>query len=600
MRRLSARQEEAEQVADQERRLSNARLAVFALGLVTAWLAFHNGLFSGWFLLLPLAAFVVLAHRHDRAIRQRKRAERAVAFYESGLRRLDNQWQGAGNSGARFLRAEHPYAVDLDIFGRASLFERLCMARTQAGEEHLADWLREPSAPDAIRARQEAIIELRPRLDLREDMALLGEQTRGAIHPEKLAAWGDQPATTFSSGERMLVGAFAAAVLVSLAWWGIRGSLLPFLLVFAAEQIYVRTLRGRLNGIIGTVEKPARELSVFALLLARIEQEPVQSPRLMWLRDSLNANTNLPSTNNTNRGVSNDTLPSAQIARLERLVELLEIPGNPLLKLLDYMVQFSTFCAFAIEDWRQRSGPHIGAWIQAVGEFEALCSLSAYAYENPADPFPAIVTDGIILEAQGLSHPLLPAASAVRNDLTFSPAQRLYVVSGSNMSGKSTLMRALGTNVALALAGAPVRAHSLRLCPLRMGASIRTQDSLEAGISRFYAEILRLRQIVDMTSDLPPLLFLLDEILHGTNSHDRRVGAEAVIRALIERGAIGLVTTHDLALAQIADEPALHAANVHLEDQMVDGKMAFDYHLRAGVVTKSNAIELMRAVGLEV
>jgi hypothetical protein len=596
-KRLDARQEGVEQYARQEHHLSNARLAVFALGLLTAWLAFHDRLFSGWFLLLPIVAFVVLAHRHDRAIRQRRRAERAVAFYESGLRRLDNQWQGAGNSGSRFLRAEHPYAIDLDIFGRASLFELLCTARTQAGEEHLADWLREPSAPDVIRARQEAVAELGPRLDLREDMALLGEQMRGTIHPESLAAWGNQPASAFSSGERALVGVFAAAVILSLLWWGLRGSLLPFLVVFVLEQIYVRTLRGRLNNIIGTVEKPSRDLSVFALLLARIEREPVQSVCLTALRASLNAKT----TNaNTKGEVSSDTSPSARIARLERLVELLEIPGNPLLKLLDYMVQFSTFCAFAIEDWRQRNGPHIGAWIQAVGEFEALCSLSGYACEHPADPFPEIANDELVLEARGLSHPLLPAETAVRNDLTFSGTHRLYVVSGSNMSGKSTLMRALGTNVVLALAGAPVRAHSLRLCPLRIGASIRTQDSLEAGISRFYAEILRLRQIVDMTTDLPPLLFLLDEILHGTNSHDRRVGAEAVIHALIARGAIGLVTTHDLALARIADESALHAANVHLEDQLLEGKMSFDYCLRPGIVTKSNAIELMRAVGLEV
>lgn len=578
--------------------LSNWRLAVFALGLLMAWLAFHDHLFTAWLLFLPLTGFLFLATRHDKIIRNRQSAERAVAFYESGLRRLSNKWQGTGNSGARFLKADHPYAIDLDIFGRASLFELLCTARTQAGEECLADWLRAPESPNVVRDRQQAVSELRPRLDLREDLAVLGDQVRGTIRPEALAGWGKQPAILFSSLERGLVVVCVGAVVVTSLLWGLGYGAIPFVVVVLIEQIYVQTLRNRKSQIIGTAEKPSRDLAIFALLLARIEQEKVQSPRLTQLRATLytegNAATSKP--------------PSDRIAHLERLIERLEMSGNQILKLIDYLIQFSTFVTFAIEDWRQRNGPHIEAWIKAVGEFEALASLSGYAYEHPDDPFPELIEEELTLEARGLSHPLLPADVAVRNDLAFTADRRLYVVSGSNMSGKSTLMRALGVNIVLAQAGAPVRAYSLRLSPWRIGASIRTQDSLEAGISRFYAEILRLRQIMDMAemrtesapSSLPSLLFLLDEILHGTNSHDRRLGAEAVIRALMARGAIGLVTTHDLALARIAEETTLYAANVHLEDQLLDGKMSFDYHLRPGVVEKSNAIELMRAVGLEV
>ena len=552
------------------------------------------------------------------------------------MRRLDNKWQGTGNSGARFLKAEHPYAVDLDIFGRASLFELLCTARTQAGEQFLADWLRAPAPPNVVRARQEAVEELRMRLDLREDLAILGEQTRGAIHPDTLAAWGKQPPIVFSALERTLTGAFVLAVLGGAGWYLTGRGAVPFLVLFAVERLFAQTLSGRIKSVAGTVEKPARDLGVFALLLARIEQESVQSPRLTQLHSLLLAQSPSDSpikSASQDAASSQSALPSARIARLERLAELLEIPHNPLLKLLDAVLQFSTFCVFAIENWRQQNGPRIADWNRAVGEWEALSALSGYAYEHPGDPFPEIIgkedihsangntgdaTAGaakdievrenknsdtraqIVLEAHGLAHPLLPAETAIRNDLTFSDTQRLYVVSGSNMSGKSTLMRALGTNVVLGLAGAPVRAQFLRLTPLQIGASIRTQDSLEAGISRFYAEILRLRQIVDMATAPPPLLFLLDEILHGTNSHDRLVGAEAVIRALVAKNAIGLVTTHDLALARIANDANLRAANVHLEDQLQDGKMAFDYLLRPGVVEKSNAIELMRAVGLEV
>jgi DNA mismatch repair ATPase MutS len=188
----------------------------------------------------------------------------------------------------------------------------------------------------------------------------------------------------------------------------------------------------------------------------------------------------------------------------------------------------------------------------------------------------------------------------VRNDIRIGGALRVMVVSGSNMSGKSTMLRTLGVNAVLAQAGAPVRARRLTLSPLAVGASIRLTDSLQGGVSRFYAEILRLRQILDETAGPLPVLFLIDEFLHGTNSHDRRIGAGALVRGLVQRGAIGLITTHDLALAEIAEELGERAANVHFEDQIADGKISFDYHMRPGVVRKSNAIELMRQVGLEI
>jgi DNA mismatch repair ATPase MutS len=235
-----------------------------------------------------------------------------------------------------------------------------------------------------------------------------------------------------------------------------------------------------------------------------------------------------------------------------------------------------------------------------VGEFEALSSLAGHAYERPQDPFPELVEE-TRFDGEGLGHPLIPEFRNVRTDLRLGDeGPRVLIVSGSNMSGKSTLLRTLGTNTVLALAGATVRARSLRLSPLQVGASIRIQDSLQAGASRFYAEITRLRQIVELTEQELPVLFLLDEILHGTNSHDRLIGAEGVVRGLTGRRAIGLVTTHDLALARIADELEPHAANVHFEDHLENGKMSFDYQLRPGIVQRSNALELMRSVGLEV
>jgi DNA mismatch repair ATPase MutS len=294
--------------------------------------------------------------------------------------------------------------------------------------------------------------------------------------------------------------------------------------------------------------------------------------------------------------------PSKRIRQLQRLTDLLDARRNQLFAPFSAILLWKTQVALGIEAWRLGCGPALPRWIDAAGEIEALCALSGYAYEHPGDPFPELVSqeEGPVFEGVGIGHPLLPAARCERNDLALGGERQALVVSGSNMSGKSTLLRTVGTNTLLALAGAPVRAESLRVSPLTLAASIRVNDSLQEGTSRFYAEILRLRQVVDSCGGDIPVLFLLDEILHGTNSHDRRIGADAVVRGLLERGALGLVTTHDLALAKIADELAPRIENVHFEDHIEDGEIHFDYRLRQGVVTKSNALALMRAVGLDV
>jgi DNA mismatch repair ATPase MutS len=329
----------------------------------------------------------------------------------------------------------------------------------------------------------------------------------------------------------------------------------------------------------------ARDLEVLSHVLARFERERFESGRLAELQARLAAE---------------GGAPSRQIARLGRLIALLDQARNPMVGILAAPVLWTSHCAYAIERWRQKSGAHVAEWIEAVGELEALSSLASYAAEHPADPFPELAPAGPVFDGAGVAHPLLPESSVVRNDVRLDSGQRLLVVSGSNMSGKSTLLRAVGLNTVLAWAGAPVRCERLRVSRLQVGSSLRVQDSVLDGKSRFYAEITRLRQLMDLAAQDPPLLFLLDELLSGTNSHDRQIGSEAVLRTMVERGVIGFVTTHDLALAQVADALAPHAANVHFEDHIENGRIAFDYRMRTGVVEKSNAIELMRAVGLPV
>jgi DNA mismatch repair ATPase MutS len=290
---------------------------------------------------------------------------------------------------------------------------------------------------------------------------------------------------------------------------------------------------------------------------------------------------------------------SSEIDKLRRLVALLDARRNQFFAPFAVLLMWTTHVALAIERWRMRSGSRVGDWIEAVGEIEALGSLASFAFEHPSYAMPEVVEEGPLYDACELGHPLIPAARRVSNSVRLDPTLRLLVVSGSNMSGKSTMMRSVGLGAVLAMAGGTVCAQSLRLSTTAVGASIRIADSLQENASRFYAEILRIRQVLEMSRQ-GPLLYLLDEVLAGTNSHDRRIGAEAIVRGLVERGAIGLVSTHDLALAQIADSLGPRATNVHFEDHIEDGKVVFDYRMRTGVVTKSNALALMRSVGIEV
>jgi hypothetical protein len=357
---------------------------------------------------------------------------------------------------------------------------------------------------------------------------------------------------------------------------------LPLLVMIVVVAFFGRRLSWRVAGVIGAVERREPALALLAGLLAVLERQSFAAPRLIALRGAL----------------ERDGVPaSRQIERLRRLVALLDARRNQFFAPFALLFLWSVHIAFAIERWRAESGREIVAWISAIGELEALLSLSSFAFEHPAFAMPEIIGGDALFDGDAVGHPLIPDDRRVPNDVRIGGELRLLIVSGSNMSGKSTLLRAIGVNTILALAGAPVCALRLRVSPMAVGASISLNDSLQEGASRFYAEILRIRDILRTP---PPLLFLLDEVLGGTNSHDRRIGAEAIIRSLVTRGAIGLATTHDLALAQIAEELAPRGANVHFEDRVEDGRVTFDYHMRPGVVTKSNALELMRAVGIEV
>ena len=575
------------------RRLGNARLASGILLVVVAAVSLGAERISAWWLLVPAVALMVLVVIHDHVDRALRLAARGMAYYERALARLENRWIGTGSQGERFRDSRHVFADDLDLFGPGSLFELLSTARTRMGERLLAGWLLTPGDPKEVAARQESVRELRPGVELREQIALMGEDLRAALDDRRLGLWGTEPGVVFFWGARWIALALAIAAVASLVtalsdWTSFR----PFLFVVLAELIFMMATNKPTAQVGESVGTPAHELRLIALLLERLEREPFSSPALAALRGRL---------------LVNGTPATRQIRRLVNLVERLEWAHNLFFRLpaagLLWMPQF----AIAIETWRVRYGPHVAGWVEAIGEFEAMSSLACFAYEHPDAVFPDLVDSSerdtsfkSFYDAQDLTHPLIPAAEAIANDVQLGGDTRLWIVSGSNMSGKSTLLRAVGLSVVLAWAGAPVNAARLRLSRLQLGASLRSNDSVTDHRSRFYAEISRLKDVVDLARAGQPLLFLLDELLSGTNSHDRRIGAQALLVGLVERGAIGLATTHDLALAEIAEQLKGRAINVHFEDHLEGGEIRFDYHLRPGVVTRGNALELMRAVGLDV
>ena len=583
-RRADRHRERAAEAGRREESISRARLGVALAAALMAWLVLGAVRLSAVWLVVPAAAFAALLVVHARVRRRRRRAERGVAFYERGLARLEGQWAGAGRTGARFLDPHHPYADDLDIFGEGSLYELLCGARTIMGEETLAAWLLAPSDLPSVRARQAAVQELTPRLDLREDLAVLGEEVAARVRPDALVALATSAVR--AAGPRLRLGALAvsAATLGAVALWSAGWA--PPTVAFGAlalQGVVHWRLRERVRDAERAVAGHGPDLDLLATVLERFEREPLTSPPLVQLRDDL---------------ATEGKRPSQAIRRLRLLVDLFDSRRNQFFAPVALLTMWDVHGALAIEAWRARHGASVTAWLTAVGQLEALCSLAGFAWEHPADVYPGVDEGEARFEAEGLGHPLMPEARCVRNDVALGGATRVLIVSGSNMSGKSTLLRAVGVNAVLALAGAPVRATRLRLSSVSVGGTLRIRDSLQEGTSRFYAELVRLRDLVRIADGPIPLLFLLDEILHGTNSHDRRLGAAAVVSGLVQRGAIGLVTTHDLALSEVANDPGVRAANVHFEDRLEDGQMVFDYRMRPGIVRTSNALALMRTLGL--
>jgi len=526
---------------------------------------------------LPVAA--ASARRCRRYRQSRNRMSRLQGFYGRAVQRIQGNWARNGADGSEFCDSAHAYARDLNVFGEGSLYELLCTVRTAIGQRGLAEYLLTSPPLDEIRARQDAIRELKERAALREEVALLGKFEFLQAGWETFDEWLHSPALSVSTPLRV-VALITSTALVCLVLTGFATSLVPWgtlaiwmvpILAFhAAIGIF---FHGRVTRLLNRLHPVSVEAQVLRQGLRLLEDQRFQSIKL--------------------RGLSQRVRNSSQSMRkLERLLNGLNERNKPWFYGPSLALLVGTQLWMAIEAWRAEHGADLRIWLDAWAEFEALNALAAYAYENPENTFPEFTSGEATFEAEDLGNPLLPRSSCIGNDIELNGSLRFYLLSGSNMSGKSTLLRTIGLNAVLAFAGAPVRARSLRLARLSIWASLSVVDSLLDGKSKFLAEVDRLRQTLEAAQGDTPVLFLVDEIFSGTNSRDGRIAAEAVVRTLVNRGAIGALSTHDIALSEIAAEGELRGVNVHMGSRGGGDPMDFDYRLKQGVTDETNALAI--------
>ncbi|NYF81240.1 MutS-related protein [Granulicella arctica] len=579
---------EATTVASRARYL---RILLLILGAVTVVLVVDafQGTISSRFILLPFLAIGVVLKLYLRIRRQRDLLVRLIGLYDRALARIDGSQLQSGHTGEDFRTETHLYDRDLTILGLDSLFGMLATVRTGIGQRGLAHDLLHPPSREQMFLRRQAIQELTPRNDLREQIHLLGVNQFQQVAATFFDDWLDDPPPVFHPAIRYLLfitSALLLALLIAGLWhlspWP---TVLPNLLaVLAVQSAIAMYLRSRILSILKTASGLSNQMEMFRDGLSLLQSTTFVSPKLIALQQ-------------LSREPSNAVSALKKIQNQFAVVDQRDKGGVSLA--ISLLVCAGTHAAISIANWKRRYAAPMKQWLTAWAEFESLNALATYAYEHPENIYPEILPTGTaIFEATALAHPLL-GAEAIANDIALNATQGLYLISGSNMAGKSTLLRAIGLNAVLSATGAPIRATSARITPLVIGASLALTDSLAEGKSKFLAEVERLHAILQLTDNPTPVLFLIDEIFSGTNSLDRRIAAEAIARSLIAHNSIGALSTHDLTLTDMAANPTLRAVNVHMASPDPTDPLAFDYRLKPGINPTSNALAILRLIGIE-
>lgn len=587
---------ERDRQARHSQRLSYARLITFLVALAClfwlGWPGLNGGATAMSGAIIFGLAFVALVAHHGRVEERVRWYEVLRAVSIDNLRRQERDWSGIEPPQAPAIDFGHPYAHDLGVVGYASLFHLLGGACTRHGQRTLLGWLLAPAQPEIIRARQLGVDELSALLDLRDELQARGRLLGGAPPDAdtRFLAWAEE-APWFSKGRWRNWLAYLVPALTALLA-GLHAASVIALPLWLAPLMVAYLLTWRWNTRVqATLERASPGSGLFRgypALFRLLHDARFEAPALRQLQ----------------RALESDGSPAhMELERLRRYTDFGNVRYSTLGHFFAQILLLWDFHVLVwLESWQRACGKRVRSWLAALGEAEALAALAILRHDHADWAMPQMVESGAALvDAMGLAHPLLPPGAAVPNDVSVGPPGSFLLVTGSNMSGKSTLLRALGLNVVLAQAGGPVCAREMRLPPLAVHTSIRVQDSLDQGVSYFMAELLRLKQVVDAAEAVGSgVLYLLDEILQGTNAAERQVAARRVMGLLLDSGAIGVVTTHDLALAESPDL-ALAARTVHFRETVVDSPdgaaMSFDFILRPGIATSVNALRLMEMIG---
>ncbi|OJJ18100.1 hypothetical protein BKI52_29165 [marine bacterium AO1-C] len=585
-------QQQAKLFQQKYNQVSTVRLLSFVGAIISAFYVGRLAGHWGWGALafvIGIGIFIALIKRHNRIVYQRNQYRFLAQINQEEILRLDNQLKDFAD-GNQHLPQGHFYASDLDIFGRHSIFQLLNRTTTQRGEQTLAAWLLNPARPKEIQARQEATQELKEMLDWRQAFQARGKHGQAeGIAINQLFDWGAESPKIMN--KKWLVLMTYIMPIVSLAAMIIMGiGLTTYHILFIPmfiNGLFLGMTFKDIQNTHGKTDKSSATLKSYTQLLKNIEEASFNSDKLQKIK-ALTA---------TETGTA-----SQKIARLATILANLDQRKNILFSFpANFFFLWDIIWVTRLEKWRQTTRREIVGWLKAINQMEALNSLAGYAYANPAAVIPKISNQDYVIEAANLGHPLINGQERITNSVTLTGLGNTMVITGSNMSGKTTFERTVGVNVVLALAGAPVCADQFTVSPMQVFTSMRTQDSLEENISSFYAELKRLKQLIDHLESNPrlPVLYLLDEILKGTNSQDRHLGAKALVYQLHGHKATGLVSTHDLELG-ILEKQTDFIQNYSFNSQIEGDKIFFDYKLTPGICRSFNASKLMQNMGIEI
>jgi hypothetical protein len=577
----------AERLQKLSNRLSVARLIAFAGGLVLfAVLLSFSVITAVVTLTAALILFTWLVIKYESTEKSRKRYLHLAEINSLELKCLDGDFSSY-KPGTEYTERDHPYSYDLDIFGKASLFQNICRTTSKPGADLLAEYLGKPAEINEIVSRQEAVSELRPLTDWRQELIIQGYLTANAGNdPFQLTEWfASKDKFTKTTREKVTIVALSALTLSVLTLVIAGNPVALLILVLIINFLYYFTRLKKINKLHEQVSRSADLLKSYSEIIRLIEKKDFRALKLTGLQDSF----------------KDEHPASERISNLSKLLNRLDSRLNMIMAIPLNAIFFSDihFC-LALEKWKRTNAAKVREWFSAMSEFEVLASLANTSFNNPGWVFPEITRNYFEFRAENMGHPLIPESRRVCNDFSTSDTGNTIIVTGSNMSGKSTFLRTCGINAVLAFAGAPVCASSFTISYTRLHTSMRISDSLEENISSFYAELRRMREIISAAEKDPAAFLLLDEILRGTNSDDRYAGSVALIKQLTGYGAVAMVATHDLRLAGLEKDLPDKIENYHFDVKVSGEELYFDYKLTPGICTSFNASLLMKKMGIKV